>query len=107
MNSIGSLAVNGFFTNNGTLLLDLNKTGIVLTNDTVKGVSTFNYGGTLQLVLGGSALAAGDSFKLFYAGSYAGAFTNVVPATPGVGPAWDTNALAASGTLAVVTGIAG
>ena len=98
--SIGSLVVNGSLTNYGLILMDLNKAGSVLTNDTITGLTTIAYGGTLQLAVG-APLAAGDSFKLFYAGSYAGAFTNLVPSVPGTGLIWDTSRLATSGTLAV------
>jgi hypothetical protein len=59
----------------------------------------------------GAAFAAGDSFKIFNASglpAYSGVFTNIVPATPGVGLVWDTNSLTANGTLNVaVTGGSG
>ena len=62
------------------------------------------YGGTLTLTnISGTPLAAGNSFKLFNAAAYSGAFTSVVPATPGVGLAWNTNNLAVNGTLSVVS----
>ena len=48
-----------------------------------------NLGGTLQ---------AGDTFKLFSAGSYAGSFSSVV-GNPGI--AWDTSRLAVDGTAKV------
>ena len=46
-------------------------------------------------------LDGGDSFKLFYAAGYGGAFTNILPATPGPGLAWNTNTLATDGTLRI------
>ena len=49
-----------------------------------------------------STLATGDVIKLFDAASYAGSFSNIQPATPGAGLAWDVSSLAVNGTLKVV-----
>jgi hypothetical protein len=46
-------------------------------------------------------LAAGDSFKLFYANSYSGAFIYLDPPMPASGLAWSTGTLASDGTLRV------
>jgi hypothetical protein len=75
-----------------------------LTNDTIRGLTTFVSGGTLQLSSVGSQITVGDSFKLLFAANYLGAFTNILPATPGPGLVWNTNALANSGTLSVGLG---
>lgn len=99
--SIGALTINNALTNYGTLVMELNRTGATLTNDAIKGLSTVVYGGTLQLANTGEPLMASNSFKLFYASAYAGAFTNLTPATPGSGLVWNTNGLASSGTVAV------
>ena len=99
--SIGNLTINGTLTNFGTLAVTLNKTGSVLTNSTVKGLSRLAYGGTLQLNLSGDALAPGDSFKLFFSTNYYSSFSNVLPTTPGPGLAWNTNNLT-TGTISVV-----
>src|SRR5262249_13600508 len=61
------------------------------------------YGGVLVLTNLGGTLTASDSFKLFDAAGYSGAFTNVVPAIPGVGLAWDTTTLANDGTLRITS----
>jgi hypothetical protein len=59
------------------------------------------YGGTLSLTnVSATPLSAGNSFHLFSANSYAGAFTTITPAIPGIGLAWSTNALT-SGILNV------
>jgi hypothetical protein len=42
---------------------------------------------------------------LFKALSYGGTFASVMPATPGNGLAWNTNALNTSGTISVVPGV--
>ena len=48
--------------------------------------------------------ADGQIFPLFPNPNYAGAFTSIIPATPGNGLAWDTNSLSVDGTLKIVTG---
>jgi autotransporter-associated beta strand protein len=73
------------------------------TNDVVNA-AVVTYGGTLQLNNLGGPLALGNTFKLFYAAAYAGAFDAIVPATPGTGLAWDVSQLAVTGTLGVKTG---
>jgi autotransporter-associated beta strand protein len=104
-NGIGALTINNALTNTGTIFIRLNKSGAVLTNSSVKGISIFASGGTLSVTNGGTdVLTVGDSFKLFYATNFTGAFTNIVPALPGAGLAWNTNDLATSGTLAVALG---
>ena len=85
-------------------MLKGSKTGLVVTNDSVNGLSSITYGGTLKLDLSGSPLASTDSFVLFSASTYSGAFTNIVPATPGAGLTWNTNNLIVNGTLSVQGG---
>jgi autotransporter-associated beta strand protein len=97
--SIGALTISNALSLRGTTFLELNKAGV--TNDVIKGAASISYGGTLQLTNLAGALAAGDSFKLFYSTSYGGAFTNFVPPMPGSGLAWNTNTLTADGTLRV------
>jgi hypothetical protein len=46
--------------------------------------------------------SSNNVFKLFSATGYAGAFTNVLPATPAPGFAWNTNTLTTDGTLRIV-----
>jgi autotransporter-associated beta strand protein len=85
---IGTLTVSNTLTLAGSAVLELSKAGTALASDQVVGLSAVNYGGSL-LVTNISdpralALAAGDSFLLFSAASYAGAFTSLVlPALPG------------------------
>ena len=103
-NVIGSLTINSALTNSGSLAIRLQKSGAALTNDAIKGVSTLKYGGTLQLTATGDQLTVGDSFKIFYAANYRGAFASVAPSTPGVGLLWNTNNLIVNGTLTVELG---
>src|SRR5213075_3287164 len=73
--SIGSLTVSNSLTLAGTTALALNKTA--QTNDSIRGLSSVSYGGTLNVVNLSGALNAGDTFTLFQSGSYGGAFTSV------------------------------
>lgn len=98
----GAFNIGGNLVNNGTIELKVNKSGATLTGDSIQGVNQLTYGGTLNLILSGDALAAGDSVKLFTATSYSSAFSSIVPAAPGSGLAWDTGTLATDGTLRVV-----
>jgi hypothetical protein len=72
------------------------------TNDVVKGLTSVTLGGTLVINnVGGTGYAPGDNFKLFYAGSYGGSFSTIVPATPALGLIWVTNNLPVNGTISV------
>jgi autotransporter-associated beta strand protein len=96
---VGALTVTGSVTLAGTSIMDLSKTP--LTNDVLQAAS-IAYGGVLNLATVSGSPAPGDSFRLFVAGSYSGAFASVVPATPGTGLAWDTRSLVTNGTVTVV-----
>jgi autotransporter-associated beta strand protein len=98
--SIGSLTINRSLTNSGTLLMELNKTGLALTNDAIKGLNLLACGGTLQLALTGDSLTPGDSFHLFTATNYTGSFATITP-SPGYGLAWDPGTLTVDGTLRI------
>jgi autotransporter-associated beta strand protein len=98
----GTLTVSSNVTINsgGTNVMKLNKTGA--TNDVLSVSGTLTYGGTLSLTNLSGTLAAGNSFKLFSAGTYSGSFAHVLPATPGAGLGWGTSTLNTDGTLRVV-----
>jgi autotransporter-associated beta strand protein len=74
------------------------------TNDIAKVLGGLTNGGTLIVSNAGeTALAAGDSFKLFAANSYNGAFTGVnLPILP-AGLAWNTNSLNSAGLVSVIS----
>ena len=106
--SIGRLVISNALTLAGgsTTFMELEKNVSVLTNDSVVGITALTYAGTLMLTnIGPTALAASDSFKIFDATTYSGAFTNIIPATPGAGLAWNTSSLATNGTLKVVSAV--
>ncbi len=85
----------------GTTAMELNKAAG--TSDSVQGISTATYGGTLTVTNLGGTLAAGDSFTLFSASMYAGSFSNItLPSLP-TGLAWNTANLGVNGTINVVS----
>jgi rhamnogalacturonan endolyase len=112
VNSGGALAPGnplGTLTISNNLTLAAGSTTFVkvqhspLTNNVAKVSGTLTENGTLNVTNIGGALANGDSFKLFNAGNYSGAFANyVLPSLTG-SLVWNTNTLKNSGTLSVVT----
>ncbi len=99
--SIGTLTITNVLTfqASSTNLMELD--GTMHTNDLITGLASVNYGGRLVVANLSGTLAAGDSFKLFNAGSYNGTFTSItLPALSG-NLIW-TNRLALDGTIAVV-----
>ncbi|MFD0895723.1 autotransporter-associated beta strand repeat-containing protein [Luteolibacter ambystomatis] len=103
-NAIGTLTVNNALTLAGTTRMEIAKTGTTLTADKLTGLTTVTYGGTLQVAsLGPDALAAGDTFQLFSATSRAGSFATLSLPALASGLAWDTSALASTGSITVVS----
>jgi fibronectin-binding autotransporter adhesin len=98
--AIGVLTVNNNVVLLGTNVMELDQDNG--TNDLLKTGGTVTYGGTLSLVNLGSPLTNGSSFKIFNAAGYSGSFAAIAPTTPGPGQAWNTNALATTGTISVV-----
>jgi len=102
--TIGTIMMRGNLTLNtgGTTLMKLN----ALSNsaDGLAGMTNVTYGGTLQLTNIAGSFAAGNSFKLFAATNYFGAFDQINPIIPGAGLRWDTNTLNIDGMLRVVAG---
>src|SRR5262249_37681526 len=73
------------------------------TNTAARITGSLIEAGTLNVTNIGGALANGDTFKLFNAGSYLGSFANfVLPALP-TNLVWNTYTLSGSGTLSVVS----
>ena len=100
--SIGILAASGTITfqASSTNVMELNAT--THTNDLITGMISVNYGGRLVVTNLNGTLAAGDTFKLFNAGSYSGAFTSITLPTLSGNLIW-TNKLTLDGTLAVIS----
>jgi fibronectin-binding autotransporter adhesin len=93
---VGTLAVTGDANLQGTTAIMISGN----TNDVIKAANV-TLGGVLNIAVTGS-LPAGATFKIVDAASISGAFTAIVPATPGVGQTWDTANLLVDGTLKVV-----
>src|SRR5712664_1805737 len=74
-----------------------------LTSDRIQGPTQIAYGGTLKLDLSGDPLANGDTFTLFSAAGYTGAFPTFVPSVPGPGLAWYSGTLAIDGKIQVMS----
>jgi autotransporter-associated beta strand protein len=91
------LTVSNSLSLSGTTFLALNPSAG--TNDVVAGLASVTYGGTLLLTNLSGAYSSNNTFKIFSAAAYAGAFTNITPLIPAPGLAWNTNTLAADGTL--------
>lgn len=99
---VGTMTFNNNLTLGGgsVTMMEINKS--TATNDVAQVAGTVTYNGTLMITNAGTnVFLAGDSFKLFNAAGYNGAFTNIVPAIPALNLAWDTNGLA-GGILGVV-----
>jgi hypothetical protein len=56
--------------------------------------------------ISGTALAGGNTFKIFNAATYGGSFSGITPATPGSGLTWNTSQLS-SGVISVSGGSSG
>ena len=87
----------------GNLEMIINKSGTPACSEMAILTGTLTNGGTLTVTNIGASLAGGDTFKLFSASGYAGAFTNIniQPPLP-VSLILKTNALMTNGVLAVV-----
>ncbi len=99
---IGTLAISNTLTLNsgGASFMRITKVGGTATNDSVAGISTLTYNGTLTVTNLAGTPAVGDTFKLFGATGYTGNFAATNLPVLGSGLAW--NWVPATGTLAVV-----
>lgn len=96
--SLGVLSVASAAQFAGTTVMKLNaSTGA---GDQIQASSVV-YGGTLTVTNLAGTLTAGQSFEVFQADSYAGAFSAITLPPLGAGLVW-SNSLASSGTLQVV-----
>ena len=102
-NGIGTLTVNNTISMRGNTLMELSKSGSTLTNDLLTLSTALTYGGNLTVTnISSNALAMGDSFKLFGASSYTGAFSSITLPALATNLQWDTSKLTNNGTIAVV-----
>lgn len=99
--SIGKISVNSAPALQGATLMEISKNGATLTNDQFLVTGTLTYGGTLTVTnLGPTAFVAGDTFPLFSATAYAGAFT-MITLPPLAPPLFWKNNLLVNGSLEV------
>ena len=97
----GTLTVTNAVALNGTAWLKINRANTPNSDQVVSTLGTLTYGGTLVVTNIGAALKVGDTFTLFSALTYAGAFGNL--ALPNYYN-WDTSQLTVNGTIRV-TGV--
>jgi len=103
--SSGRIVFNNAPVISGQALMQISRNGPTLTNDLIQLTGGFNwqYDGSLTVTKAGATdLTAGNSFKLFEAAGYTGAFTSVSLPTLNPGLNW-TNRLPVDGSIAVVT----
>jgi len=100
--SIGKLTLNNSPILQGSTFMEISRNGSVLTNDEIQVSGLLAYGGALAVTnLGSTPLAAGDRFRLFHAGVYAGNFPSVSLPPLGLNLNW-TNKLAVDGSIEVI-----
>jgi len=103
-NAIGTLTVNNNVSlgAGSTTEMEINK--LSSTKDLLTLTGTLTLNGTLKMInLSVLGYSNGNDFKLFTATSIKGAFSSIIPATPGEGLVWDTTALRTTGTIGVRT----
>jgi len=102
-NTQGSLTINNSLSLSGAVIMELSKAGSTLSSDRIAGLTTITYGGSLVVTnVGTGIIAPGDSFVLFAAATYAGAFTNLILPPLSAGVSWDTSNLAANGSIVAI-----
>lgn len=102
-NTIGTLTFTGSLNLEAgcTNRFEINKTASAA--DRVDVAGALKLGGALVVTNRSGTLAAGDTFRLFNAGTLSGSFQTVALPPLSSTLAWDTNSLAASGILFVTT----
>ena len=98
---IGKLTVTNTLDLSGASVFKIAKPSTT-TNDTVVGISSVFYGGTLTVTNLSGTLTTGDTFKLFSAQDYEGSFSTVTLPALGANLAW-SNTLAINGSIQVIT----
>lgn len=100
--SLGTLTLSRAPQLQGTVVMELDRSANPRA-DRLVVQQGLTYGGRLHLINVGPPLAANDTFQLFVAPSYAGAFTTVTAETPGQTVQWDVSNLAVDGTVRVAS----
>lgn len=107
--TVGTLTGAGAVTLQSGAILRMQISKTAGSRDRLVAAGTLTLGGTLELTNLAGTLAAGDSFALLSAPSYAGSFTAYQLPALASGLEWNTSTLATNGTLSVrqLTGFAG
>jgi autotransporter-associated beta strand protein len=104
LNDIGTLAFNSMLSLNGSALMEIDRANST-NSDRIVVNGELSYGGILSVINLGPPLQDGDSFQLFSAASFAGAFTAIaLPPLPN-GLWWNTKLLTTSGVISVGTNV--
>lgn len=82
--------------------ISMNVNALTGASDEIAGMTQLAYGGALALNNQAGSFSATNTFKLFDASTYAGAFSSISPSSPGTGLDWDTSTLATDGTLRII-----
>ncbi|MEK7780220.1 MAG: autotransporter-associated beta strand repeat-containing protein [Verrucomicrobiota bacterium] len=105
-NPLGTLAISGSISLNGTVNMDLNRSNLAQNSDRITAASFSGSGAVLNVTNVGPTLVSGTVFQLFSGAVSAFATVNL-PATDVTGQiayTWQNN-LAANGTITLVTGL--
>jgi hypothetical protein len=104
LNGIGTLAFNSMLSLNGNTLMEIDRANAT-NSDRIVVNGELSYGGVLSVINLGPPLQDGDSFQLFSAASFAGAFTAIaLPPLPN-GLWWNTKLLTTGGVISVGTNV--
>ena len=100
--AIGTLTLLSSPVLGGTVAAEINKTGVTLTGDKlVVSGNPLAYAGALTVTTSGNTLAGGDTFDLFDASAFSGAFVSSNLPSLGAGLNWWLGKLTVDGTIAV------
>ncbi|HEX5220564.1 MAG TPA: autotransporter-associated beta strand repeat-containing protein [Verrucomicrobiae bacterium] len=99
---IGTLVLSSAPVLNGSVVAELDRNGGAPMADTLAVSVPMTFSGALVLTNAGAPLQAGDTFTVFSAPGYSGAFS-IVSQTPGQLVTWNTSNLAVDGTVSVAT----
>lgn len=99
--SIGTLSLSNTLTlsSGSATMVEINAE--TLAHDSVPGLTSVNFGGTLMVSNVAGTLAGGQSYPLFSAASSTNNFSSISPATPGPNLVWNFNPT--NGTLSVIS----
>ncbi|MCX6922068.1 MAG: autotransporter-associated beta strand repeat-containing protein, partial [Verrucomicrobia bacterium] len=101
-NGIGTLTISNSLSLAGNTVMEVSKADSSLTNDLLNVSAVVTYGGTLTVTnISTNALVMGDSFKLFSAGTYAGAFASNALPPLSANLVWEISKLSNDGTITV------